>query len=808
MTGNYYDKFPPEGWFGTTNSFVWQIRLAGPISNSTPSSLTWKIAAPNGIELSGQIFVQGTIVSLQQRSLRKGVRLHLACRRGGQLAHWSMSLLSTSQPQTLLIAERNTGAVSWNLESRVQQALTHHQIWPRPMEGNLKQIRFGAFSQHGQLFNFRDWVALGRGEMSLILCSLRSGAGKLPHILHIDHADDGKVTVRSEVPESPIPGKRTLLLAAGQTEQLLDCNGADFGYFSSGKHAQGPARLVTQYGFARPERLLACRSLAASLQAKPPLPLFGDKQAIVAALARVRNDNPLANGLSFWQEQFANACLQTLATLRRLEQAMTQEGYLHPLGTPVALRPLTPAMITFHLLDQLGQWPREQRQEAVTHIAILADLLMRGDFYPHRWAMSPPEVPYGEKSLYRGMLNQNFHTDVYAAVGLAGCILPNHPRAARWRGHARRQFLEQMRCFVWPGGLWEESHTYAMHVQQTLLPMLLALRQFHDGPDLTANPSFVAFSRFFPSILSPRDPRLGGHRGIPPVGDHLQQPDWVGALWGWLANILPEHRQEFLWAWRESGCSYGPATNESMAVLTPLLLPLRTEAEVVDYQLPNSLRNIAGYGAVARRHASTPQESLLVVRCGQAWGHYHPDQGSFWWWDRGNLICGDSDLGEGELKFAHHGHNVISYPDFRAVQHLDRDPFFITRAVEETGQTIIECAVTTRKFFDAQNKIVHLPEDKSPVLHRKLQWDNKDVLTVTDLPRSSPNGMVNWNLHVNAHSWHELGQGQIKFALPGDRCLVVQLDTAGQFQVRKMKTTWWLCVTYNERPLTHVLRLL
>lgn len=566
----------------------------------------------------------------------------------------------------ILLESSTVTAPPWCLSFAGTTLHTHKQLSPVPAT----QVRLGLFSQHGQLFDFRDWALVEDGDRLNGLIALRTGSWT-PHSL----------TMTGNTVAMPLGQVRRSYLLVHAPRSLLQLERLGIDYFEPAEgYAAGPARLLARHGFARAERL---RSYT------PPRTRHNAFGKTIDVPATQRD----------WMMQ----------VLERLHRALCDGAYLHPLGNPVACREFGAACATFHWLEL----SEADRQRAGTWIAQTADLVMRRDFYPHHYATKP----FGLET-FRGMLNQNFNTDRYVMVGLAGCVLVDHPRATWWRRHAIEQFREQMAAFVWPGGVWEESHTYANHVKLCLLPLALALRHAPERFDMFADERFRAFCRSSLATLSPRDALLDGQRALPAIGDHGYSTS-DGYLYGWLATLRPDERATYEWAWREMGARTEVPDRPQVNVFAPLLTPVTREARAP--QLP-ALLAMPGFGAVAR-----DGESLLVVRCGGAWGHYHPDQGSFWWWCRGKLVTADAELGSGPLKFRHLGHNVFGFPGHEPVQHLDRQPFRVT--VCDPGR--IGCEI--------------------PGLGaRTFRWETLDCLTIIDEPVRSPGGIVNWTLHVVA----------------------------------------------------------
>ncbi len=705
----------------------------------------------------------------------------------GDSSRWSIR--TRIENGSLLLFEHDSGGhVQWTLEACGQKAFTHRQFWKTEMGPSLPAVRLGGFSQYGQLFDFRDWVALVQGEDCLLICALRPGMWEKPCLVKASFSD-GRLRLESV----PAPGgsRRILMFTWGKAADLLRESAEKFPYFSpDGGHVAGAASKMAVHGFARPQRLANIRRLARATG--PAQPLSG----------------PAAPALS-------PADLQaTLATIHQFAADLSREGWLHPMGNPVAIRPLVPALICFHLADVAGQWTPRQRQEAVENIATLAELIRRSEFYPHRWAMKPPEVPYSNDSLYRGMLNQNFHTDCYSLVGVAGCILADHPWARQWRSHAVRQLQAQLQSFVWPGAegryengaAWEESHTYAIHVIRTLAPLLLALKSFPEGKELPSDPRWVGLCRFFVRVLSPPDRLHGGQRVIPAIGDHHIDSDWASCTFAWMATLLPQYADEFLWAWNATGRYTGNPANPMHQMLRPPTIAADMPAAWPLPSLP-AIADYPGYGVVARHDAGQVDEALLVVRCGQAWGHYHHDQGSFWWWARGQLLCCDADLGSGELKFKHEGHNILGYPGRTPMQYIGRQPFIAHGQTLADGYSIT-CSIPVMQW-QVPGQIEPVPANPPPHHQRIVLWHaSTDSLEIHDTPSDSPDGKVHWNLHVPALHAAQVSASEVRFDLENNLILKVSLPHPQVVHLRQTGRTWWLQAEYPECRLVHSLKVI
>lgn len=745
--------------------------------------------------------------------------------------HWTLRLRGHEDAPAIEIVEvADIAAPPWRLIFPATTLHWHKQLAEitAPAEtastaATDVDLRLGAHSQHGQLFNFRDWFLAQNDGICSGMIVLRPGTWTHPKwtsatVTPAQHQDQPAAVVSFPLPGQRI--RRSYLLVHTSTEELLppvrNDDPSDLGRLP---YAAGPARYMTRYGFARPERLANQRHRLQTTHGGRPGPFaFGPADALGLALKRVQADPALSGDHPFWRGDHAAAKERLFTTLQRFYDGLGEAGYLHPLGNPVSCRELGPAAALFHLLDHAGHLAEAERQEAAMLIADLANLLVRRDFYPWHLCHQPPEVPYDNpgqrQSLYRGMLNQNFHTDVYVFVGLAGCVLPQHPWAGRWRRHAVRQFQQQMRCFVWPFpdgyGCWEESHTYANHVKLLLLPLTLALRNVpgDDRVDLLEHPAFRAMCRFFVPLLSPSDQILAGWRGIPAVGDHgYQHKGGYGYLFGWLATLCPDERNTYLWAWGRTGGDLTQTNSSQVSTFSPLLQADPASAQAPAPPLPAML-NLPGFGTMVRRGFNTPDESLLLVRCGDAWGHYHPDEGSFWWYHRRQLLCADADLGGGPLKLEHLGHSALGFPNHQPVQHLDRAGYRVEACRQtEGGGYHIRCRIPFPRF-QRDGRIVDVPTAEAPLVIRDFHWLTPEHLQIIDDPVKSPDGLVQWTLHLPAQHARATDERTVTFLFDNQATLQVLLpDKPLERQLFKSQTTWQLTCIYREARLEHNLHV-
>jgi hypothetical protein len=761
------------------------------VTADTKTTIELKLVSSIGTYATGRMEVIGGEGDVRAGIDRWGIALQIQSKE----MRYSARLIP-AEKCVLQVVEKGSGSgVCWCWQFPGPKVHTHKQLAILSMPTRDAKFRMGAFTQYGQLFDLKDWAVAQDGDFCSGLIAVRVGKWSHPNLAsaRANGTDDGLVINLNWNGNC----RRSYLLVQAPTSEVTTPTKLGIQYFEPDEgHASWAAGLISRYGTGRPERLAASRRIVDSIRwARPSHFLLGDESKLQL------ND-------------FETATKEMLATLERFHSAIINGSFLHPLGNAVAIRPLVPAFVLFHILDYQSHLSDTARKQAAGFIADIAELFLRSDFYPHNYATRPPEFPYSSESFYRGMLNQNFNTDGYTLVGMAGCVLPQHPRSKVWRQHAVAQFQEQMKAYVWPSGAWEESHTYANHVKATLLPFIIAMRNAPEAIDLMQNDKFRQMCRFFALLLSPPDVMANGLRGIPAIGDHGYLHGSYSYLFGWLAAASQDDhdRDLYKWAWQATGMGGGSAS-EHMRMIDALLLPLRTTAAA---PLPTPklarLMNLTGYGASYRGGTiGGTDETLLVVRCGQSWGHYHPDQGSFWWWAGGRLICCDAGLGSGELKFAHCGHNVLGYPGRDPLQYLDRQEFHVDQCLLDENENVrIRCQIPIAAWGKHALEEMRIPSEAQPHVTRSFHYDGGHRLAIIDEPTKSPDELVLWSLHVSCKSARQIGEMQIEFEFENSSArLDLQLPVKPRsMQMETFGQTIAVFCTYQEETLKHHLRFI
>lgn len=758
----------------------------------------------NSIPLvTGELSLDGGVISCRARSGLGGIVLDVS----GSGCRWRLKVRPSETSGVLECVEyARQAAGKWHLFLPGNNAFTHRQTKLTSFDTLGERIRLGVFTQHGQLFDLRDWVMI-RDEKCRGLLALSPGAWRIDpgEELAVQRAEAG-LRIEGTMLGGPRLVRR-YVLAHVDAKDALDC--VDLKH---GSYPAWPAKQIARCGFARPSQVLNTCALASQYCRRSHDFAFGGDAVLDRAFTLVERHPTLAADCPVWNNQTTVAREWATTWLRNAVSDLKNGAYLHPRGNPVDLRPLAAAATTLHILDRRQQLNDDDFSEGVELIAVLADLLSRRDFYPHHIATIPLGEAGSMQAIYRGMLNQNFNTDRYAFVGIAGCLIPDHPYAARWRSHAVDQFEQQMIAYTYPGGCWEESHSYSEHVKLCLLPLAAALRHSPEQVDLFGSSRFREMCRFYIPLLSPPDQGAEGVRKLPAIGDHGYHrtgPLFTSFIHGWMARLLPAERDDYRWAWRETGLGLTQPVHPQINVFSPLLIADPDDpSPVIPPSLP-SILNLPGYGAAARSGSGTEEESLLVVRCGHAWGHYHPDQGSFWWWNRGELVCADAELGNGALKHESVGHNVLGYPGRTARQYLDRPDYHVDRCVPlSEGGVLIQCQLPVIAWQDGRQSDEPIAPNRRPHNTRTFSWHSADHLELRDEPSRSPGGLVTWTLHVTAIDARRTGRLDILFDLDNRSTLFLRLPCEPSNTLISCQGTTWQCtLTYPEQTLIHDLKV-
>jgi len=256
------------------------------------------------------------------------------------------------------------------------------------------------------------------------------------------------------------------------------------------------------------------------------------------------------------------------------------------------------------------------------------------------YALSSPTFHSPERG-YKA--NPNMTTMARGMVGLIAAAIPQHPQARDWADLFAAEAERELTEWCGPNGGWLEAPHYMTASMDSIIGPALALRgknlsdvAWHEHPKLKLTLAWLA------KIATPPDPRLGGDRHMPAIGNtYLGErtclPGW--AAWMWQGKDA-EFSRNMQWMWQAQGSpqtpgiggAYPGAQGYSLVMLDPKLpaSPPRWGSEL----FPQA-------GAVFRAHFPSDRETYLHYIQGPMHQHYDYDEGSFILWGQGRPLCED-----------------------------------------------------------------------------------------------------------------------------------------------------------------------
>lgn len=339
------------------------------------------------------------------------------------------------------------------------------------------------------------------------------------------------------------------------------------------------------------------------------------------------------------------------------------QGYVQGFGSsgwgpisPVAIRGIAPSCYRYDQERQDGLYSPKEEKLIRASYAFLAYVLHDKTYYPWDKSMLPMEDPEGTEPLYGGMCNQNFNTDRYNTVGRIGLSLKTHPQSKVWRDHFLQQLGAQLAWHVYPqSGCWEESVTYAGHVMSTFLPTLQLFRT-QEQVNWFGDARLRKLFDFYVKLLTPMNPNFGS-RVIPPCGDHEEGTNdreiFRSAAEGF-ATVDANFAARLMWAYTQEG-------GKETGAVGPKEQKLISES-------------FQGFGAILRAGDGN-DETWLLLRNGESWGHHHCDDCSIQMYAKGSPFITDAGRGsplEMFYKYDERGHSRISLEDVSLVNFVGR----------------------------------------------------------------------------------------------------------------------------------------
>ncbi|WP_269540939.1 hypothetical protein [Cerasicoccus fimbriatus] len=268
--------------------------------------------------------------------------------------------------------------------------------------------------------------------------------------------------------------------------------------------------------------------------------LFMDQEAIDRAKPRIAN---IPRGAD-WAAKVLP--VQTNAPLAEAAPAIDQlSKQLELLGEFDVMRK---AIGTAGLYDALVDSPwlsPEQRQRFRAQMAYLAYLLAD----PKCWSS---ERGYGSG-------NPNMHCSYILSLGIAACVLRDHPMSAQWADYASKWMDHWLDHEVDANGAWipEGSHYGNVSLEALVAYAIAAQRAGHR--DFTNDPRLKKLLHFFAQQYTPPSPtnnnaRVTGNYGRGVSSERLST---LGLAARMTQHSDPEFSAQMQWAWAQTGFDMG-----------------------------------------------------------------------------------------------------------------------------------------------------------------------------------------------------------------------------------------------------------
>lgn len=239
--------------------------------------------------------------------------------------------------------------------------------------------------------------------------------------------------------------------------------------------------------------------------------------------------------------------------------------------------------------------------------------------------------------------NPNMTTTARGMLGLVACCLATHPRAADWAKIATDEVQRELDTWCDDRGGWLEAPHYMTVSMDSIVAVAMALRGKNlSETDFLYHPRLKNALAWLAKISTPSDPRLGGDRHMPEIGNtYLGErtclPGWAAWIW---RESDPAYSRDMQWMWQAQGRPRSPGIGGAYP-------GLQGYARVVlDETLPAAApawtsELFPDTGAVFRAHFPGPHETYLHYIQGRMHQHYDYDEGSFVLWGKGQPLCED-----------------------------------------------------------------------------------------------------------------------------------------------------------------------
>lgn len=239
--------------------------------------------------------------------------------------------------------------------------------------------------------------------------------------------------------------------------------------------------------------------------------------------------------------------------------------------------------------------------------------------------------------------NPNMTSMARACLGIIACTIPRHPQAKEWAAIAIAELEKELDEWCDENGGWLEAPHYMTASLDSLLPIAVAVRDSGlCDRELLDNPKFKLTLAWLAKISTPGDPRLGGDRHVPAIGnsylgERTSLPGIAARIW---RDKDPHYAREMQWMWRQHGSVRSPGIGGAYPGF------FGYGRVILDESIPASpprwgTELFPETGAVFRAHFPGERETYLYYIQGKMHQHYDFDEGSFVLWGKGRPLCED-----------------------------------------------------------------------------------------------------------------------------------------------------------------------
>jgi hypothetical protein len=529
-------------------------------------------------------------------------------------------------------ANRVGTPAKWKITSDLEQPVFVWTPWLRWWERVREYTWFGLYRAAGP-----DMLAVGALRPGVwITPEQRKNGRRMPRIQVRGTGDDLRMRLPLE------SGKRSWMLAALPRERSLEVlaekrpDRAPLPQQYLIKHGDFPLDRVKDYVLeweAEEEqhpRLFLDREWVAEFRA--------DFQADQAELERFRHRPvrryTMGGPLRYWfgtgDPQLGRHLTETAVEwVQGAVNMYLHQGHLITLG--FAPHHQTSVLTSLNLTDAIlasEHLTPELRRRLLAQIAFLGYTVDRDDYWDPRRGYAA---------------NPNMTSTVAAYQAVTAGIIPAHPRAGRWMGHAMDE-LKDKELDTWSdaNGGWLEAPHYAMVSYDYMLGCFLMAHNAGFNEYLY-HPRMKKVIAWFAKTSTPPDSRLKGWRHKPPIGNtYFFEPcgefALVAALW---KDRDPEFAARMQWMFEQHGSYPHPGIGGFYPTLAGYRSLLQEHADVQPKAPEYGSELFPRTGVVLRTGFPGERETMLHMIAGSNHAHYDRDSGSIYLWGKGRILADD-----------------------------------------------------------------------------------------------------------------------------------------------------------------------